>query len=255
MMSLAGKPGRVIIGFVERELMALERLILFDIDGTLLWPDGIGRAAMKASLEAIYGTAGPIDTYKFHGQTDRETVSVLIGKAGFPQAAIDEQFHRLAPTMESIITRLVEARQFNIRPCTGAPELIAALAARGDALLGLLTGNLQPTAAIKLRAAGYDPSLFRVGAFGDISEARVDLPPVALAEAARLSGVRFSGKQVVIVGDTPADIACGRAVNGRSIAVATGWISAEELAQGQPDYLFNDLTNTQAVLSAIFAPV
>jgi phosphoglycolate phosphatase-like HAD superfamily hydrolase len=235
--------------------MAYSRLVLFDIDGTLVWPDGIGRASMKVALEEVYGTAGPIDSYQFVGQTDLDTVSVLMSRAGLAPALIEERFPRIAPTMQNALARFVEEKRFNIRPCTGAPEVVAALAARPDALLGLITGNLRPTAEIKLRATGYDPSLFRVGAFGDLSAARADLPPHALAAASDLTGVEFSGKQVVIIGDTPADITCGRGVGARSIAVATGWISADDLRRHQPDTLFADLTDTQAVLDAIFAPV
>jgi phosphoglycolate phosphatase-like HAD superfamily hydrolase len=235
--------------------MTYTRLVLFDIDGTLLLPDGIGREAMKIGLEEVFGTSEPLEGYKFIGQTDRETVSVLMTKAGFSKEAIAEKFDQLsAATCEAFI-RLLETKKHNIRPCTGAPELVAALAAHPDALLGLVTGNVRPLADLKLRAVGYDTSLFRVGAFGDQSEARADLPPLALTEARDLSGVLFKGKQIAILGDTPADISCGRGLGARSISVATGWIAADELATHNPDHLFADFSDTQAVVDAIFAPV
>jgi phosphoglycolate phosphatase-like HAD superfamily hydrolase len=234
--------------------MTYTRLVLFDIDGTLLWPDGIGRASMKTALEQVYGTSGPIDGYQFIGQTDLDTVSVLMGRAGLAPALIAERFPQLEAAMETALAGLVESRQHNIRPCTGGPELVTALASRPDTLLGLITGNVRPTAEIKLRAVGYDTSVFRVGAFGSHSPLRADLPPVAVAEARQLIGITFSGKQITIIGDTPADITCGRGVGARSIAVATGWIGADVLRQHQPDFLFDDLTDTQAVLGAILAP-
>lgn len=232
--------------------MSYTRLILFDIDGTLLWPDGIGRQAMKDALNEVFGTAEPMDTYKFSGQTDRETVYFLMDKAGFSRAAIDEKFDMLsAVTCENFI-RLLDTKSYNIRPCTGAPELLAALAEREDALLGLVTGNIRPLADLKLRATGYDTGLFRVGAFGEQADTRSALPPLAVAEARDLTGAMFSGKQIVILGDTPADITCGRGLGARSISVATGFAAADDLRAHNPDYLFDDFTNTGAVLEAIF---
>jgi phosphoglycolate phosphatase-like HAD superfamily hydrolase len=234
--------------------MTYTRLVLFDIDGTLLLPDGIGREAMKVALEEVFGTSEPMEGYKFIGQTDRETVSVLMSQAGFSAEVVDEKFDLLsAATCEAFI-RLLETKKYNIRPCAGAPELVDALAAHPDVLLGLVTGNIRPLADLKLRATGYDTSLFRIGAFGDQSEARSDLPPLALAEAKDLSGVSFEGKQIAILGDTPADITCGRGVGARSISVATGWIAADELRTHNPDYLFDNFTDTQTVIDAIFAP-
>jgi phosphoglycolate phosphatase-like HAD superfamily hydrolase len=142
----------------------LTRLVLFDIDGTLLWPDGAGKASMKLALEQVYGTAGPIDTYKFAGCTDRLTVGTLLREAGLPPEQVWDRFEQLGPAMESALQTLIEEKQHHIRPCPGALELVDALADRGDILVGLVTGNLRPTAVVKLSAAGFDPALFRVGA-------------------------------------------------------------------------------------------
>ena len=233
--------------------MTYTRLVLFDIDGTLLWPDGIGREAMRQAFDEVFGTSEPLTSYKFSGQTDRDTVMVLMGKAGFTKEVIDQRFDRLTEATCQAFTRLLDTKKHNIRPCTGAPELVAALAARDDVLLGLVTGNVRPLADLKLKATGYDTSLFRVGAFGEASEARADLPPLALAEAVKLSGASFAGKQIVILGDTPADITCGRGLGARSISVATGFAAADDLRAHNPDHLFADFTDAQAVIDAIMA--
>jgi len=234
--------------------MALTRLVLFDIDGTLLWPDGAGRASMKVALIELFGTAGAIDSYQFVGHTDRETVFSLMTQAGFPVEEIEQGFAQLAPVMEYALGRLVEAGRHNIRPCPGALELIAKLDQRPDALLGLVTGNLRPTAAIKLRAAGFDPAMFKVGAFGHISPLRADLPPHAVEEARQITQVVFRDGQIVIIGDTPADVTCGASVGARSIGVLTGWTKREDMEAANPDYLLADLSDQQAALAAIFGP-
>jgi phosphoglycolate phosphatase-like HAD superfamily hydrolase len=234
--------------------MGYSRLVLFDIDGTLLWPEGIGRQAMKIAMEEVFGTSEPMDTYKFSGQTDRHTVHYLMDKAGFSKDVINQRFDQLTTITCDAFVKLLETRQYNIRPCTGAPELVAALAGRNDVLLGLVTGNVRPLADLKLQATGYEISLFRVGAFGEHSELRDDLPPLAVSRANDLSGGTFTGKQIVILGDTAADITCGRGVGARSISVATGNVPIDELRAYNPDYLFNDFTDTRAVIDAIFAP-
>lgn len=234
--------------------MTLKHLVLFDIDGTLLWPDGAGRASMRAALQRVYGTAGPIEHYSFEGRTDREVVRDLMGAAGLPPEAIWPRFEQLAEVMTAEIERRVAAGEHHIRPCPGGHALVQALAARHDVLIGLLTGNLRPVAPVKLEAAGYDPELFRVGAYGDESALRADLAANAVQAARQVTGVAFHGEQIVIIGDTPADIICGRALGARSIAVLTGGFGRSQLEAEHPSYIFDDLTSIQAVIAAITAP-
>ena len=234
--------------------MSVERLALFDIDGTLLRADGAGRAAMKAALERVYGTAGPIGDYRFGGRTDRYTIRTLLEAAGLSARLIWSRLPEAIACMEAEMRQRLTEGRHNIRPCPGAKELVARLAAHDEVLLGLLTGNFPATAALKLRAAGFDPTLFKVGVYGDASEERADLPLLAVEQAVRLTGIRFRGQQIVIIGDTPADVVCGRNVGARSIAVLTGWSTREELEAAGAHYIFEDLTDTEAVLEAIFAP-
>lgn len=232
----------------------LKRLVLFDIDGTLLWPDRAGRDAMSASLERVYGTAGSIDGFRFKGRTDRAIVHALMRAAGLPEETITARFGQIRTVMVEEMNRRLEAGLHDVRPCPGAHALVASLASRDDVLLGLLTGNFKETAHIKLGAAGFDPASFRLGAYGDESESRADLPPLAVGRAADLTGVHFQSKQIVIIGDTADDVTCGRGVGARSIAVMTGWSERAEIEDAFPDYLFNDLVDTQAVLKAILSP-
>lgn len=229
----------------------IRRLILFDIDGTLLMPNGLGRSSLVAALMRVYGTAGIIESFSFAGRTDREIVSGVLMPAGIDEATIWTRFDDLCASLVEECTRRVP--DHNIHPIPGAHDLVKALAAREDILLGLLTGNVRGTSFIKLAAAGFDRADFRVGAYGDEAMTRDGLPPLAVERAEALSGYRFVGKEVVIVGDTVADIACGRGVGARSIAVCTGWVGCEVLAPANPDFLFDDLRDTEAVLAAIEA--
>ncbi len=233
----------------------MKRLVLFDIDGTLLWPNGAGRESLKAALLEVYGTAGEIDSHAFAGKTDRRNVREILSTANLPESLIWDRFARLEPVMEATLRQRVAQGLHNLNACPGTHDLIHALSLRGDVLLGLLTGNFPKTAAAKLEAAAFDPNLFRVGAYGSEAENRADLPALALERATQLTGHRLVGPQVVIVGDTPDDVTCGRGIGARSLAVMTGWCTCEALEAAQPDYLFDDLSDTQAVLDAIFAPL
>jgi phosphoglycolate phosphatase-like HAD superfamily hydrolase len=232
------------------------KLVLFDIDGTLLWTDGAGRRAIERALVDAAGTAGPITTYRFDGKTDPQIVRELLSLAGHADA--DD-----AALIEAVCRRYVDHLRAELaqpthatRLMAGIAELLAALdapATRERALVGLLTGNVAPGAAMKLRSAGLDPARFRVGAYGSDSARRVDLPAVAAERAAALTGTRFAGSDVVIVGDTPDDVACGRPFGARCVAVATGSYDVAALRATGADHVFATLADTAAVLDAILA--
>jgi phosphoglycolate phosphatase-like HAD superfamily hydrolase len=118
-------------------------------------------------------------------------------------------------------------------------------------VLGLLTGNLERGAALKLRAGGLDPDRFLLGAYGSDSAYRPDLPAIAARRAEPHFGRVPEGDDVVIIGDTPADIACGRGICARAVAVATGSYSVDELASHAPHAVFPDLASTDHVLAAL----
>jgi phosphoglycolate phosphatase len=226
------------------------RLVLFDVDGTLLWTDGAGRRAIHVALTELFGSTGPAD-YWFDGKTDRQIVRDLMRREGHGDPDIDARMEALFERYVARLHEELKASGDTARPLPGVPVLLDALEARDDIVLGLLTGNLVEGARAKLRAVGIDPRRFRVGAFGSDHEHRPALPAIAQRRARETLGLDVAGRDVVVIGDTPADIECARAVDARAIGVATGRYSVEELRRHGPVAVFADLTDTTAVVHAI----
>ena len=229
----------------------LSHLVLFDIDGTLLWPNGAGALAMRLALDEVYGTAGALGQISMAGMTDRAIVGQALSGDGLSRDEIQAgwEYFGLALARHMAMT-VVEC---DVYPCLGVLALLDALSARDDVLLGLVTGNLESTAPIKLRAAGIDPRLFCAGGYGSDDGDRDKLPAIAAQRAEALTGRPFTGRDIVVVGDTPADVACGRAVGARTVAVATGSPPLEALQAAAPDHLFRDLSNLASVLKVILS--
>lgn len=224
------------------------RLVLFDIDGTILRSHGAGRRAMITALREVFGGTGPED-HSYDGKTDPQIVREVMRIEGHRDTHIDERMDALMTLYLTHLEReLVEA---NTVVYPGIRELLDALEARDDTVLGLLTGNLREGAHAKLRAAGIDPGRFRIGAFGSDHEHRPELPAVARQRAQAELGIELEGEHLVIIGDTPADIECGRALGVRAIGVATGSYSVEELERHAPHAVFETLADTDRVVSAI----
>ncbi len=225
------------------------KLLLFDIDGTLIRSNRAGRTALKLALEDLFGTAGPIDTYKMSGKTDSRIVTDLLTTAGIDPRKIPPRLPEIYAQMAQRARDVYPAR--SIEPCPGVPELLDVLRGRGDILLGLLTGNAEPTAPLKLEAGGIDPMHFFIGAYGSDALERNDLPAVAMQRASTLIGDVFDGTNTVIIGDTPADVLCARVSKARAVAVASGWHSAPTLAQYHPDVLLESFLDTPAVVAVL----
>ncbi|HYJ79352.1 MAG TPA: haloacid dehalogenase-like hydrolase [Longimicrobiaceae bacterium] len=226
------------------------RLVLFDIDGTLLSSGGAGKRAVRDALLEVYGLTGPIRGYSFAGRTDPEIVRDLLRLAGHADAEIDAGMPRLFDRYLRNLKR--EIRTVQAAPYPGVAGLVDRIEQTGEPLvLGLLTGNVREGARIKVDAAGLGFSRFRVGAFGSDHAHRPELPAVAVRRARELVGVDFSGKEIVIVGDTPLDVACGAHLGVRTVAVATGTHSVDELAACGPDHVFADLSDVDAAWEAI----
>ncbi len=225
------------------------RLVLFDIDGTLLSASGAGRRAIHRALVDVFGTAGAIDAYDFHGKTDPQIVRDLLHAAGVPPATVAAReaafFGRYLECLEAEIG---DGRLVRLYP--GVADLLEALGATAACLVGLLTGNVEGGARIKLRSTGLWPR-FRVGAFGSDHADRTRLPAIAARRAEQVAGRPFPGADVVVIGDTPLDVGCGRAYGARCVAVATGRHAVEALAACGADHVFPDLADTERVLAAI----
>lgn len=229
----------------------MRRLVLFDVDGTLVDVGGAGRAALRGALVEVFGRAGPIDRVDFHGRTDPSIVREVLRGLGREDAWIDARMADLWPPYLDRLELELAARNGRVGTCAGVPDLLEALAGLEGITLGLVTGNVEGGARRKLAAAGVDAP-FPVGAFGSDAEARDDLPPVALRRAERL-GLSFRAEEVWVVGDTPDDIRCGKVSGLRTLAVATGRHGHEELAGHAADLVLSDLSETDAVLDALLS--
>jgi phosphoglycolate phosphatase-like HAD superfamily hydrolase len=226
------------------------KLVLFDIDGTLLWTDGAGRRAMEAAMHSVFGAAGPA-TYGYDGKTDAQIVRDQMRAVGHDDATIDGHLPRVLDAYLAGLEGELAASNGRSRCLAGVVELLDALDRREDRVVGLLTGNLARGAACKLRAVGLEPDRFRLGAYGSDHELRHELPAIAMQRAHDALGVQLTGDRLVIIGDTPSDIACGRGIGARAIAVATGRYTVEDLAGHAPAAVFPDLSDTAAVMRAI----
>jgi phosphoglycolate phosphatase-like HAD superfamily hydrolase len=225
-------------------------LALFDIDGTILSSDGAGRRAITAALDELFGGSGP-EHHRFDGKTDPQIVRELMRLEGHDDAHIDARMDALLERYVTYLERELASPAHRPTVYDGVRELLDALEARDDVVLGLLTGNLERGARVKLDAVGIDADRFKVNAFGSDSEHRPDLPAVARQRARDQLGLHLEGDCIVVIGDTPADIACGRSIGARAIGVATGRYSVDELRAHDPAAVFPDLRDTDEVVKAI----
>jgi phosphoglycolate phosphatase len=222
------------------------RLVLFDIDGTILSVRGAGRRALAAALSLVYGTAGDIERYDLRGRTDPRIVFDLMAGAGLGHEAVRE---RLDDCFEAYARRLVAeiGDGSGVVTLPGIADLVARLAADARVLVGLLTGNIEEGARIKLEPTGLRPH-FRLGAYGSDHIDRRQLPSLAARRAQALVGVGFRPEEVLVIGDTPHDIECARHFGAVAVAVATGLYPRHELEAHQPDLLFSDFSDVETAL-------
>jgi phosphoglycolate phosphatase len=225
------------------------RLFLFDIDGTLVTARGAGRLALQEALRQTYSTAGDIDRYDFRGKTDPRIVFDLMRDAGLADDVIESRMSACFDAYTIELDRQIgDGSRVIVLP--GIAEVVRALSTRDDALVGLLTGNIEAGARVKLRSTGLLP-LFRVGAYGSDSMDRRRLPAIACERARHVAGRDFPFDRVTIIGDTPLDVECARACGAVAVAVATGFHPHADLAACAPDLLFTDFSDVAAALAAL----
>ena len=227
------------------------RLVLFDIDGTLLLTAGAGRKAITEALSDEVDDPAAFAGVRFDGKTDPQIVVEMLALAGQEEQHESERVRRVCERYVGLLARELERPTTRTTLMPGVEPLLDRLERTPGVLLGLLTGNIVDGAAMKLRSGGIDPSRFRVGAYGSDAAHRPALPPIAARRAERYFGRVPSGPEVVIIGDTPADIHCGSGISARAVAVATGGYSVAELAACGPHAVFEDLSDTERVLQAI----
>jgi len=225
------------------------KLICFDIDGTLIHTNGAGRRAIHRALLEVLGTAGPIDGFRFDGRTDGEIVLRLAEAAGLAvdDALMRRVLDRYVKHLEGELAR--DDHATHVYP--GVRDVLDALEARDDCTIALLTGNVEHGARLKLRSAGLDPDRFPVGAFGSDHHVRAELPAVAQRRASERLGRALDGRDVVIIGDTPADMQCGQGIGARAVGVGTAAYTPEALLAAGAHAAFADLSDTARVVEAI----
>jgi phosphoglycolate phosphatase-like HAD superfamily hydrolase len=223
------------------------RLLLFDIDGTLITSGGAGEAALKDAMRSRFGVEEDLAGIILAGATDARIARELLEKHG-----ISVSPENVAALLDTYLGHLSERiGRHNGKLLPGIVPLLNVLSQREDAVLALLTGNVSRGAEIKLTHYGvWD--FFEFGAFADDHHDRNELGKFARARALERHGEEFPPSRIYVIGDTPKDIECGRAIGACTVAIATGHYSAAELKEHSPDFLFEDLSDTDRVVSHLF---
>jgi phosphoglycolate phosphatase-like HAD superfamily hydrolase len=233
--------------------MNRRKLVLFDIDGTLLLSRGAGRRAVLAAMAGLLPPEESVRGVRFDGKTDPQIVAELLAAAGAPDAADPARVSRILDRYVEVLEQELARPGHVTDVMPGVPQVLDRIEQAHEAMLGLLTGNVRPGARLKLRSAAIDPDRFPVGAFGSDHPVRAELPAIAAVRAEPHFGRRPAGAEIVIIGDTPADVTCGLAVGARALGVATGGYSASELADAGAYAVFEDLSDLDLVWQAIWA--
>lgn len=227
-----------------------KKLVLFDIDGTLLLTNSRNRRILGDALMCVYGTEGSAQGHNFAGKMDGIIIYEVLRNAGLQDAAIEEKYPTAKETYISLLKQRLLAEDIEVMQ--GVAALLEALSSMTDIVLGLLTGNFEGSGRHKLELPSLN-DYFPFGAFADDASHRNELPAIAVERAYRLTGKRFKSEEVVIIGDTEHDINCAKTIDAKSIAVATGTYSAERLEAYSPDALYEDFSDTGKVVSHILS--
>lgn len=226
--------------------MALKRLLLWDIDGTLISTGAAGQRAIVRATAERFGGNGDLSDVEIAGRTDTGIAHQILEKYAAP--VTDENVNSFLDLYVRLLGEELPRRQGHVLP--GVLELLQRSAQQPDTALGLLTGNLERGAKLKLEHYQLW-HFFSFGAFSDDHHDRNELGSFALSRALEATGMNFAGSQVDVIGDTGHDVACGKAFGARTIAVATGSWSREQLAEHRPDFLFDDLSNVDKVMQTL----
>ena len=224
----------------------MRSICLFDIDGTLLRTGGAGQKAMERALTDVFGVPEPWEDIPAAGRTDRAITHDLF------------TYHELAPNeqqwaeFQTVYFRHLSSTLAQLEGAVlpGIQTLLDHIATRPDISMGLLTGNFREAARIKLQHYAIDQH-FAYGGYGDHHHDRDDVARVAYAEACRHLEREVDPSAICVIGDTPSDVKCARAIGARAIAVATGMFTVDELARSQPDELYEDFSSPELFLARL----
>lgn len=226
------------------------RLVLWDIDGTLVDTSGHGRDAFEDALRQVLGRPPTLGDIAMSGRTDHSIALELLDINGEP--ASDERLPEIFTALNGALDARRDGMARDGRVMPGVPDVIAALAARDDVAQSLLTGNIEPNAHVKLAALGLDGLLdMEIGGYGSDSGIRPELVDIARAKAARLRGIDVPAADTVLIGDTPLDVHAAHENGARAVAVATGKFTVQELLDTGADAVLPDASDVKAAVAAI----
>ena len=223
-----------------------KKLLLFDIDGTLLTSGGAGERALRRGFRERFGIDDDLATVEIAGRTDSGIARRMLAAHGLEEtpenltAFFDGYLHFLAAELPASPGGLLP----------GILPLLEMLKARPDTVLALLTGNLERGAELKLTHYGVW-HYFEFGAYADDHHDRDQLGHFARSRATEKHGIEFPPERIFVLGDTPHDITCARAIGAKAIAIATGRFSRAELGACAPDFLFDNLGDVTTVLASL----
>ena len=227
----------------------LQRVLLLDIDGTLMDSGNEGLICLSRAMEDVFGQRGPIETYSMSGKTDWQIIAHLMAEAGLDEEKITTS---LPAAFEAYVKHVeIAAPTLDMKILPGVADLMSRISNNPKFILGLVTGNVSGSVPHKLQAVGIDPSIFIFGAYGDDHPNRNQLPALALHRLEQQLGVSIPPESVLVIGDTPADIDCARHTGLKALGVATGDYSYDDLASHNPDYLLEDLSDVEAVMDIL----
>jgi phosphoglycolate phosphatase-like HAD superfamily hydrolase len=212
------------------------KLLLWDIDGTILHTGKAGETALGLAMEKIHGHNHGLAGLEIAGRTDKWIVEQLLARDGKPNGP--EEVARFLNVYAELLAEELPRRNGGLHP--GVMGILEEGHRRPDIVQALLTGNIEKGARLKLTRYGVN-HFFKFGAFADDSSVRNELGPHAQRRAQEHHGEEFPSDRIFIIGDTPHDVACARAIGAKAIAVATGSFSVKELKDCGADAVFSDL--------------
>ena len=230
--------------------MKQEKLILFDIDGTLLVIDTLADMAFRAMTKEVYGVECSFKEISYAGMTDPRILEEVLKLRRIDDETIAARFDEAIEKYCTYFDYFARGNSYHLTVFPGVIPLLNALEQMPEMHIAILTGNLEYTGWKKLELAGLK-NYFPFGAFGSDSKVRSELVGIALKRAEDKYGITYKNKNVIIIGDSPHDVLCGKSYGVTSIAVATGHTSIEELKRYEPDYAFQDLTDFKKLIEVL----
>ena len=231
------------------------KLLLWDVDGTLVRAGVVGRDPFQQAITSVLQRDLGAEFHRrvrMSGKTDPQIARELLIEAEVHEHDVDRHLPDVLRRLEEAMLAVEHRLQAEGHAIAGAEEVLAACASRDDVVQSVLTGNLAANAVVKLRAFGLDRFIdFDIGAFGSDHHDREELVPIALTKAAAKHGMPFRAEDTWVIGDTPRDCACAKAGGARCVLVATGGFGRDELEGLGADAVLDDLSDTGAVVSLL----